>query len=58
MDEHAEIRRRANEDLWDAVVRGKIASPIDKIFPLEEAATALARMNASEHFGKIVLKVQ
>ena len=58
MDEHAEVRRRANEDLWDAVVRGKIASPIDKIFPLEEAATALARMNASEHFGKIVLKVQ
>lgn len=57
MDEHEAVRRKANEDLWDAVVRGKIASPIDKVFPLADAATALARMNANEHFGKIVLRV-
>jgi NADPH2:quinone reductase len=58
MDEHEAVRRRANEDLWDAVVRGEIGSPIDKVFPLADAETALARMNANKHFGKIVLKVQ
>jgi len=58
MDEHEEVRRKANEDLWDSVVRGEIASPIDKVFPLADAATALARMNANEHFGKIILQVR
>ena len=57
MDEHEAVRHNANKDLWDAVVSGEIASPIDKIYPLEEAANALARMNANEHFGKIVLQV-
>ena len=58
MDEHEAVRRKANEDLWGAVVHGEIASPIDKVFPLADAATALARMNANEHFGKIILQVQ
>jgi NADPH2:quinone reductase len=55
IDEHAEVLRRANDDLGGAIERGEIRSPIDKIFPLEAAAQALARMNANEHFGKIVL---
>ena len=55
MDEHAEVLRRANDELGGAIERGEIRSPIDKVFPLEEAAQALARMNANEHFGKIVL---
>lgn len=58
MDEHEAVRRKANDDLWEAVVRGEVRSPIDRIFPLEEAPTALARMNGNEHFGKIVLRVQ
>ena len=57
LDEHAEVLRRANQDLAVAIESGKIASPIDTVFPLSEAALALARMNANDHFGKIVLKV-
>jgi NADPH2:quinone reductase len=30
---------------------------MDEVFPLEEAAAAHARMEASAHIGKIVLKV-
>ena len=55
IDEHAEVLRMANDELGGAVERGEIRSPIDKIFPLEEAVQALERMNANEHFGKIIL---
>ena len=55
MDEQAEVLRRANDELGDAIERGEIRSLIDKVFPIEEATQALARMNANEHFGKIVL---
>ena len=52
---YAEVLQRANNELGGAIERREIRSPIDKVFPLEEAAQALARMNANEHFGKIVL---
>ena len=52
---HAEVLRRANDELGGAIERGEIQSLIDKVFPIEEATQALARMNANEHFGKIVL---
>jgi len=55
IDEHAMVARRANDDLWRSVEIGEIASPIDRVFPLEDATLALQRMNANEHFGKIVL---
>jgi NADPH2:quinone reductase len=42
-------------DLWPHVESGKLALPIDKTFPLDEAAAALAHMRANQHFGKIVL---
>ena len=54
---HPEVLRRANDKLGGAIERGEIRSPIDKVFPLEEATQALARMNANEHFGKIVLSL-
>jgi NADPH2:quinone reductase len=44
-------------DLWQAVEAGKLALPIDRTFPLDEAAAALAHMKANNHFGKIVLTV-
>ena len=55
IDEHAEVLRRANDELGIFIERGEIQSPVDKVFPLKEAVQALARMNANEHFGKIVL---
>jgi NADPH2:quinone reductase len=44
-------------DLWDHIENGKLKLPIDKAFPLDQAAAALAHMRANAHFGKIVLTV-
>lgn len=51
------LNARMLEDLGAAVAERRLRLPIDQVFPLAEAAAALARMNANEHFGKIVLKV-
>ncbi len=50
-----EINRLMREDLWPSVEAGKIALPIDRTYPLEQAAAALEHMKANAHFGKIVL---
>jgi NADPH:quinone reductase len=50
-----EIKRRMQEDLWDAVIAGTLRLPIDRSFPLAEAATAHDHMRANAHFGKLVL---
>ena len=55
VEEVREINRLMRVDLWDAVESGKLALPIDKTYPLDQAAEALAHMKANEHFGKIVL---
>jgi NADPH:quinone reductase len=55
VEEVREIVRRMRADLWGDVEAGKLALPIDRTFPLDQAAAALARMRANEHFGKIVL---
>jgi NADPH2:quinone reductase len=53
--EVGEIVRRMRADLWPAIEAGTLALPIDRSFPLDEAAAALAHMRANQHFGKIVL---
>jgi NADPH:quinone reductase len=53
--EVTEIVRRMRADLWDAVIDGKLALPIDSRFPLDQAVAAHDRMRANLHFGKIVL---
>ena len=42
-------------DLWPHVESGRLSLPIDRTFPLDEAAAALEHMRANRHFGKIVL---
>jgi len=54
-EELNEVTRRMRADLWSAVEAGKLSLPIDKTFPLEKVAEALAMMKANQHFGKIVL---
>jgi NADPH2:quinone reductase len=54
-EEVREITRAMRADLWPHIESGKLALPIDKTFPLDEAAAALAHMRANAHFGKIVL---
>jgi NADPH2:quinone reductase len=57
VEEVREIVRRMRADLWGDVESGKLKLPIDKTFPLDQAAAALAHMRANAHFGKIVLVV-
>jgi len=54
-EELNEVTRRMRADLWPAVEAGQLSLPIDKTFPLEQVAEALAMMRANKHFGKIVL---
>jgi NADPH2:quinone reductase len=56
VDEVREINRLMRADLWDAVGKGELTLPIDKVFALGDAPKALAHMAANKHFGKIVLK--
>lgn len=43
--------------VWPFVEDGRLRPAIDSVYPLAEAAKAHARMEAGEHFGKIVLRV-
>jgi NADPH:quinone reductase len=62
------LRARANPDktaiaraieakVWPLVAAGKVRPVIDSTFPLSEAAGAHARMESSQHTGKIVLVI-
>lgn len=42
--------------LWRFVESGELKGVVDGTFPLKDAAAAQRRMEAREHFGKIVLK--
>ena len=43
--------------VWPYVEGGRLKPVIDSTFPLDKAAEAHARMEASEHVGKIVLEI-
>ena len=58
IDDVREINRLWRADLWPALEAGKLTMPIDRTFPLEKAADALAVMRANAHFGKIVLTME
>jgi NADPH2:quinone reductase len=55
VEEVRAIVRKMRADLWDAVSSGKIYLPIDKTFPLDQAAAAHEHMRSNQHFGKILL---
>lgn len=54
-DEKARLTAAIREQVWPWVVAGKVRPPIDRRFPLAEAAAAHRHLEASGHFGKIVL---
>jgi NADPH:quinone reductase-like Zn-dependent oxidoreductase len=41
----------------DAIDAGRVRPQVDRVLPLDQAAAAHRIMKASEHFGKIVLRV-
>ena len=57
VEEVRAINAAMRADIWDTVEDGTLSLPIDRTFPLEQAAEAQAHMRANAHFGKIVLTV-
>ncbi|HWP27452.1 MAG TPA: NAD(P)H-quinone oxidoreductase [Xanthobacteraceae bacterium] len=55
--EKAAIARGLEEKVWPLIASGQIKPVIDSTFPLREAAAAHARMESSQHIGKIVLTI-
>ena len=57
IEEVREINRNMRADLWPAVQDGTLHLPLDRVFPLAEAAAAQDHMRANAYLGKIVLTV-
>ncbi|MEO0749922.1 MAG: NAD(P)H-quinone oxidoreductase [Pseudomonadota bacterium] len=53
----AEIAQALRTQVWPLLNSGRIAPVMDSEYPLAEAASAHAHMEADGHIGKIVLKV-
>ena len=56
LDEIAEINRLAQQDLWGPLTEGRLAMPIDEVFPFAQVEAAMGKMQRNQHFGKIVLR--
>jgi len=56
-EEKASIAEQLREYVWPVLAAGRCLPMIDKVYPLDQAAQAHARMEAGEHIGKIVLRV-
>lgn len=53
----ASIADALGRDIWPMIEAGKVGPVMDSEFALEDAAKAHARMESSEHIGKIMLRV-
>lgn len=56
--EKASIAEQLREYVWPVLAAGRCLPMIDKVYPLADAAQAHARMEAGDHIGKIVLRVE
>ncbi|WP_296766138.1 NAD(P)H-quinone oxidoreductase [Sediminimonas sp.] len=53
----ARIAEALRRDVWPLLSAGRIGPVMDSEFPLEQAARAHARLESSDHIGKIVLAI-
>jgi NADPH:quinone reductase-like Zn-dependent oxidoreductase len=53
----ATVAESLRDKVWPLLEAGTVAPVIDSTFPFADAAGAHARMESSEHIGKIVLEV-
>jgi putative PIG3 family NAD(P)H quinone oxidoreductase len=58
VDEKAAIVNGLRERFGHSLAAGRLNPPLYEVLPLERAADAHRMMKASEHFGKIVLRVR
>ncbi|MDB5447929.1 MAG: NAD(P)H-quinone oxidoreductase [Phenylobacterium sp.] len=56
-DEKARLAAEVERVVWPWIEQGKVRPPVDKTFPLAEAAEAHAHLEAGAHVGKVVLTV-
>ncbi len=56
-EEKASIAEQLREYVWPVLSAGRCVPMIDKVFTLADASQAHARMEAGDHIGKIVLRV-
>lgn len=56
-DEKARLTAAIRDQAWPWVEQGKVAIPIDKRFPLAEAAAAHRWLEQGQQFGKVVLVI-
>jgi NADPH:quinone reductase len=54
----AKIKEQLLARVWPLFGSGKLRPIVDRVFPLAEASKAHARMESSEHIGKILLRVE
>jgi NADPH2:quinone reductase len=55
VEDKGAIARAIEEQVWPLIAAGKVKPVMDSTFPLDQAAAAHARMESSQHIGKIVL---
>jgi NADPH:quinone reductase-like Zn-dependent oxidoreductase len=56
-EEKAAIAQGLYEYVWPVLSAGRCLPMIDKVYPFTDASQAHARMEAGDHIGKIVLKM-
>lgn len=56
-DEKARLTAAIRDKAWPWVEQGRLRIPLDKVFPLEDAAAAHAVLEQGQQFGKVVLAV-
>jgi NADPH:quinone reductase-like Zn-dependent oxidoreductase len=49
------LAQEIEANVWPSVANGELRPVMDRVFPLEQAGLAHARMEKGEHMGKIVL---
>jgi NADPH:quinone reductase-like Zn-dependent oxidoreductase len=54
--EKAAIAASLRAHVWPLIEAGRVGPVMDRVFALEDARDAHARMEASSHIGKIVLR--
>lgn len=57
IERKGQIAKNLESRAWPLISSGTIKPVIDSVYPLQEAAAAHARMQSSQHIGKIMLKV-
>lgn len=57
IEEIRAIFAKVRDDIWPAVESGRLALPIDRVFPFADIGSAFKRMDANQHLGKIVVTI-